>query len=123
MPGKRQFAAGGEDSYLVVRFGKRGTQQKGSFGQVGPAGEIGHLHIIERIGVVHHGQRIAEQSLIGKNIQLMEIKLPLHLPLNSWSVFGFLCGTPSAAEKKASGRIVRLCLLSVELCKAQASLL
>jgi hypothetical protein len=72
--GKRQLAAGGEDAHPVVRtLGTalgRGRQQKGGFGQVGPAGKGLHGLIVQAFAVQHHGQRVATVGGFGKHIDL-----------------------------------------------------
>ena len=59
MAGERQLAARREDAHAVVGLGVGGRQQEGRLRQVGPAREGLHLRVVEAVGVVHHGERIA----------------------------------------------------------------
>ena len=61
MAGERQLAAGREDAHPVVGAGVGRRQQEGRLAQVGPARERLHPRVVERVGVVDDGERIAEQ--------------------------------------------------------------
>ena len=61
MAGERQLAAGREDADAVVGRRVGGREQEGRLAQVGPARERLHPRVVERVGAVHDGERVAEQ--------------------------------------------------------------
>jgi hypothetical protein len=74
MAGERQLARRREDANPVVgtRHGRR--EQEGRLAQMGPARERLHPRIVERVGAVHDGERIALQRRRGEDIELVEAK-------------------------------------------------
>jgi hypothetical protein len=66
--GKRQLAAGRENAQAVVGHRVAARQDEHGLRQVELARNRLHLRRVEAIGVKHHGQRIAGQTLGGENI-------------------------------------------------------
>jgi hypothetical protein len=52
----------GEHPHPVVGVARAGRRHEGRHGQVGPAGEGGHVLVGQTVTVQHHGDRVAAQS-------------------------------------------------------------
>ena len=72
MAGERQLSAGGEDAHSVVRGRIGGREQEGRLAQVRPLRERLHPCRVERVGAVDDGERVAEQRLLGEDVDLGE---------------------------------------------------
>lgn len=74
MAGERQFAHRGENAHPIIRCRLAWGQQEGGFAQVAPTGEGLHLLVREIGGIEHHGQRIAQQRLGGKDTTCLKAR-------------------------------------------------
>ena len=83
MPGERQLLPRREDAKAIVRL--RGFQQERGFGKVRPAGDAAHRLRIEAISPDHHRDQVAEERLVGKDVDLRELHEPpeLHFKIRS----------------------------------------
>ena len=72
MAGERQLAARGEDADAVVGGRVARREQEGRLAQVGPARERLHALVVEDVGAVHDGERIAAQRRAGEDVDLRE---------------------------------------------------
>ena len=62
VPGKGKLLVGGEDAQPVVGRRLGGRQQERGLREVGPSCERRHLFVVETVGVVDHGNRVAQES-------------------------------------------------------------
>src|SRR6266850_436502 len=72
MAGERQLHARRKDAQLVV--GDAALQKKSGLGKIRPAGDALHRPGVEAFRADHHRDRIAEERLVRKNVDLLEIQ-------------------------------------------------
>jgi hypothetical protein len=73
MAGEGQLLAWGEDTQPVI--GHLALQQERGFGKVGPSGDALHGLRVQSFGADDDRDRIAEERLVGKDVDLLESEL------------------------------------------------
>ena len=102
MPGKGQFANGGEDAQLRPAVGVLGGQHEHRLRQVELASRRLHGLLAETFGVQHHGQRVASMASSREDIERDE---------TAWHRAAF---TVSGLELRASARWLKRCLCRLD---------